>query len=380
MSYIKIIKNKIYNIEALRCFAVILQHIDHLFPYSIPVIRFVHHYLGGGFGVDLFLTVSGFLVAQSLLSKIENCNNFHKKIQIIINFWVKRLWRLWPATWVCLTSVLVCVIFFNESKSFGTLSANIDASIAGFFHFANFRFYSTFLQSEYGASFVYWSLSLEEQFYFLFPIILLLLPKNKTLYFIIICIALQVFTARSQNLLLIFFRTDAIMLGVIIAYTHKNNLHIPFILKIKNQKDIYYKIFLALILILMSLFTGGELISQYKYSWLAMLSFILVFIASLNLDKFSAQLPIKKLLFRLTNILAPLLNTYSCILLNKIVNFQTKQAWTNEHKQLISLYSSSNFTCSFSSHCSYRYIENPLRIFGRKIINKNSRKEPHEYT
>src|SRR5690554_7809237 len=89
------------------------------------------------------------------------------------------MWRLLAAGLELLTCVFGLRNFFNESNSFGSLSANIDASIAGFFHFANFRFYSTFLQSEYGVSFVYWSLSLEEQFYFLFPIILILLPKNK---------------------------------------------------------------------------------------------------------------------------------------------------------------------------------------------------------
>ncbi len=39
-------KGKIYDIEALRCFsiiAVILQHIDHLFPYPIPIIGKIHN-------------------------------------------------------------------------------------------------------------------------------------------------------------------------------------------------------------------------------------------------------------------------------------------------------------------------------------------------
>lgn len=306
-------REKNYDIEALRCFfiiAVILQHIGHLFPYPIPIIGAIHHYLGDGFGVDLFLTVSGFLVAQSLITKLESRNTFNQKIQIVIGFWVKRMWRLWPAAWTCLAVILVCVIFFNESNSFGSLSANIDASIADFFHFAIFRFYSTFLQSEYGVSFVYWSLSLEEQFYFLFTIILILLHKNKSLYFITIGIALQIFKARSKNLLLIFFSIDAIMLGAAIVYIHQK-IHLFLIDKIKTHNNNYYKILLTISLILMSLLTGGELISQYKYSWL-----------------------------------------YIAIALLLIPSV---------------------------AHCSYKHIENPLRIYGKKLNNKNLRVSPYDY-
>ncbi len=376
-------REKIYDIEALRCFsiiAVILQHIDHLFPYPIPIIGAIHHYLGGGFGVDLFLTVSGFLVAQSLITKLESRNTFNQKIQIVIDFWVKRMWRLWPAAWTCLAVILVCVIFFNESNSFGSLSANIDASIAGFFHFANFRFYSTFLQSEYGVSFVYWSLSLEEQFYFLFPIILILLPKNKALYFVTICIALQIFTARSQNLLLIFFRTDAIMLGVVIAYIHQKKMQLFLADKIKTHNNNYYKILLILSLLLMSLLTGGELISQYKYSWLAIISFSLVFIASLNLDKFSAKPPVKNIILWFGR------HSYSIYLTHIPVYYITREVVFKLSQNNITNINNSWLYIAIAlllipsvAHCSYKYIENPLRIYGKKLNNKNLRVSPYEY-
>ncbi|HUH57217.1 MAG TPA: acyltransferase family protein, partial [Pseudomonadales bacterium] len=64
---------KINDIEVLRCFsiiAVLLQHAANLFPYKVPIIEKIQHYLGGSFGVDLFFTISGFLVAQSLIKKL----------------------------------------------------------------------------------------------------------------------------------------------------------------------------------------------------------------------------------------------------------------------------------------------------------------------
>lgn len=367
-------RGKIYDIEALRCFsiiAVILQHIDHLFPYPIPIIGKIHHYLGGGFGVDLFLTVSGFLVAQSLITKLENHNTFTQKKHVIINFWVKRMWRLWPAAWACLAVILVCVVFLNESLVFGTLSANIDATIAGFFHFANYRFYSTFLQSEYGVSFVYWSLSLEEQFYFIFPILLILLPKNKAIYFIAACIVLQLIVARSQNLLFIFFRTDAIMLGAIIAYIHQKKLHVSFKEKIKNHKSTNYKIALTLALLLMSLLTGSELLSQYKYSWLAIISFCLVFIASLNLDKFTAKSSIRNITLWFGK------HSYSIYLTHIPVYYVTREiVFKLNQRDITSITNSwlylaiATLLIPLAAHCSYKYIENPFRIYGKKLTDK----------
>lgn len=376
-------KIKIIDIEVLRCvsiLAVLLQHAANLFPYKVPIIETIQHYLGGSFGVDLFLTISGFLVAQSLITKLENQNTFSQKKRVIINFWIRRMWRLWPAAWASLCFVLICVVFFNDSNVFGTVSANIDATIAGFFHFANLRFYNTFMQSEYGVSFVYWSLSLEEQFYFIFPILLLTIPRKKLIYLIGFCITIQLLTIRYQNLLLIVFRTDAIMLGVLIAYIHKSTIKINISEKIKKHKKLTYKIILFSAITLMSLLSAAALLTKYKYSWLAIISFLLVFIASLNLDKFTPESWLKEIILWFGN------HSYSLYLTHIPVYYLTRELVFKLNKLgLVSIDNTSIYAAiailliPIAAHCSYRYIENPLRILGRKIIYKNMRKDPHGY-
>lgn len=372
---------KINDIETLRffsIFAVILQHIDNLFPYPVPIIQKLHFYLGGGFGVDLFLTISGFLIAQSLVPQLEEANTFTQKKQIAIRFWKKRMWRLWPAAWTCLSVILLCVIFFNESQAFGSLSANIDATIAGFFHFANIRLYNTFMQSEYGASFVYWSLSLEEQFYLLFPILLITIPKNKIIFFIIACITIQLITARYKYPLTMSLRTDGILLGVLIYYIHiyyihKKELLFKKIQAVAYKKNTILKLILVLSLIVMSLITGNIMFFEYKYSWLAMISFNLVLIASLNLDIFTPKSWLKKITSWVSE------RSYSIYLTHIPVYFFTqeivfkldKYGAININNTLIYILIAI-LLIPLVAHCSYRYIENPLRTYGREINNKKT--------
>lgn len=375
---------KINDIEVLRCFsiiAVLLQHAANLFPYKVPIIEKIQHYLGGSFGVDLFFTISGFLVAQSLIKKLDSSNTFYEKKQVIINFWIRRMWRLWPAAWACLALTLICVIFFNESNAFGTLSANIDATIAGFFHFANLRFYNTFMQSEYGVSFVYWSLSLEEQFYFIFPILFLIIPRKIFLPILIACIIMQLSTIRYQNLLLIAFRTDAIMLGVLISYIHNSMIKEKISELIEKHKSFYYKIFLISLIALMSLLSAAALLTKYKYSWLAIISFLLVFIASLNLNKFTPDSSLKNIALWFGKY------SYSLYLTHIPVYYLTRELVFKLNKLELTRIDNTSIYIAIATllipltaHCSYKYIENPLRIFGRKITYKNSRKDSHEYT
>lgn len=374
---------KINDIEVLRCFsiiAVLLQHAANLFPYKVPIIEKIQHYLGGSFGVDLFFTISGFLVAQSLIKKLDSSNTFYEKKQVIINFWIRRMWRLWPAAWACLALTLICVIFFNESNAFGTLSANIDATIAGFFHFANLRFYNTFMQSEYGVSFVYWTLSLEEQFYFIFPILFLIIPRKIFSPILIACIIMQLSTIRYQNLLLIAFRTDAIMLGVLISYIHNSMIKGKISELIEKHKSFYYKILLISLIALMSLLSAAALLTKYKYSWLAIISFLLVFIASLNLNKFTPDSSLKNIALWFGK------HSYSLYLTHIPVYYLTRELVFKLNKLELTRIDNTSIYIAIATllipltaHCSYKYIENPLRIFSRKITYKNSRKDIHEY-
>ena len=93
--------------------------------------------------------------------------------RIIFAFWLRRMWRLWPSAWLWLGLPLLGLMFFNERRAFGTLAADF----AGIFNYANICFAQILMREEIGVSFLYTSLSLEEQLYLLFPLLIVLAPS-----------------------------------------------------------------------------------------------------------------------------------------------------------------------------------------------------------
>lgn len=208
---------KIHDIEVLRALAVLVvlwQHIDNLFPVGLPALQHAFQFFGGTFGVDLFFCVSGFVIARDLIPKIENAVP-ERVWHVAIAFWIKRMWRLWPAAWFWLIAILLASAFFNLSGSFGPFENNLYATWMALVNLYNIHFAQCFMRCQTGASFVYWSLSLEEQFYVLFPIFFILLRKRLWLLFAAIVITQLLLPVRGVWWMV--FRSDAICLGVFIA-------------------------------------------------------------------------------------------------------------------------------------------------------------------
>ncbi len=74
-----------------------------------------------------------------------------------------------PSAWLWLAIILASAAFFNSSHVFWSFRANVEAAVAALLDVANFRQIMIFGRFDPGASFPYWSLSLEEQFYILLP-------------------------------------------------------------------------------------------------------------------------------------------------------------------------------------------------------------------
>ena len=209
---------RIADIEVLRAIAVLFvlfQHLGSLFPWTSPTLEAIYGYLGGTFGVDLFFAVSGFVIARDLIPRLRAAPDWSAVWRIMLAFWVRRIWRLWPSAWLWLGLILLAVLLFNRSGVFGSWEANLQATLAGIFNYANVRFAQLFMVSEIGASFVYWSLSLEEQFYLLFPLLVVLFRRH--LVWMLLVIALVQIGLSRANLYLMMFRTDALALGILLA-------------------------------------------------------------------------------------------------------------------------------------------------------------------
>lgn len=140
----------------------------------IPVVAFHAGLMGipGGFiGVDVFFVISGFLITGMLVREAENSGRV-----ILGSFWAKRLRRLVPALAlvVCVTlpfalltsSPLVWGSLGRDAAASLTYASNILFAVDATDYFADDLSQSPFLHT--------WSLSVEEQFYVLWPLLVML--------------------------------------------------------------------------------------------------------------------------------------------------------------------------------------------------------------
>jgi peptidoglycan/LPS O-acetylase OafA/YrhL len=148
------------DVEGLRAIAVVAVVLYH------ARVRFV---TGGYVGVDVFFVISGFLITGLLLRDDER-----SPLARIGHFYARRIRRIVPAaTLVILVTLLGAVILQTPLVQ---RSTRVDATSAMFF-FSNIRFARLatdyFHQGEAPSLFQhFWSLSIEEQFYLVWPALL----------------------------------------------------------------------------------------------------------------------------------------------------------------------------------------------------------------
>ena len=147
------------DIQALRAIAVALVVIYHAAPDSLT---------GGYIGVDVFFVVSGFLITGHLL------RSELRRPRDVAEFWARRVRRLLPAATAALVGTAVLLFVFGPATSY---IANARGIAASAFAVENWNLISTatdYLASDDAPTLVqhYWSLGIEEQFYFIWPLLI----------------------------------------------------------------------------------------------------------------------------------------------------------------------------------------------------------------
>jgi peptidoglycan/LPS O-acetylase OafA/YrhL len=207
------------EIEVLRAIAVMGVVFHHAYGNLITrrhhVIDLLNHQVDFATGVDLFFAISGFVIARTLLPSIGGCRSARQFITVAAAFWIRRAARLLPSAWVWLLLILAAAAWFNRTGVFGSVQTNAWALLAGVLDYANLRFAWHFGKSFYGASFAWWSLSLEEQFYLLLPPLAFLF--GRFLWPLLVLVVLVQFPTVPDGLLGVVFRNQAIVLGVLLA-------------------------------------------------------------------------------------------------------------------------------------------------------------------
>ena len=148
------------DIQGLRAVAVIVVILDHLFGWPA----------GGFIGVDVFFVISGYLITGLMLREHERTGQISWT-----GFYRRRIKRILPASTVTLLVTLVAAWFLYRAARFEEVASDAVWSLlfASNWHFAATG--TDYLSGDAPPSPLqhFWSLSLEEQFYFVWPLLLI---------------------------------------------------------------------------------------------------------------------------------------------------------------------------------------------------------------
>lgn len=152
------------HVQGLRAIAVLFVVLYHFWPGRLP---------GGYVGVDVFFVISGFLITAHLMREVTATGSI-----LLGQFWARRARRLLPAS---LLVLLFCAIVVMSPYLMPTsaLQNEVAEIVASTFYVENW--YLALTSADYlnhagdpTTAQHYWSLSLEEQFYVMWPLLILL--------------------------------------------------------------------------------------------------------------------------------------------------------------------------------------------------------------
>lgn len=209
------------ELDWLRFAAFFAVFIHHAFGTHWPLIMqrlpefwgylFKGVVLGGGWGVDLFFALSAFLITDLLLRE----QAVHGRVDVWA-FYVRRALRIWPLYffYLALTAVM-------------TRAGSTDGAMPWFVLFVGNWFSVEHTGYPSGGLAHLWSLSIEEQFYLVCPLVVALSARRSIPIFVVTCLVV----ASATRMALVsanaphphiwcntFARLDAIALGMALAY------------------------------------------------------------------------------------------------------------------------------------------------------------------
>ncbi len=199
--------HSIPTLDGWRCIAIVLVLLSHFQAAFLQHLFWDQKWLNAGqHGVQIFFVLSGYLITTNLLNE--------EKIHLV-SFYVRRFFRLLPAAWLYLL-FLAAITAFTRLKTIGH-----DA-------WACLFFYRNYVLETPGNTCTehFWSLSLEEQFYLVWPPVLVLLGRKPaailaafaTIGVAIYRIAFWNYFSHGLRFQHTEMRADALLVGCLLAY------------------------------------------------------------------------------------------------------------------------------------------------------------------
>tara|TARA_B100001057_G_scaffold92655_1_gene88900 strand:+ start:687 stop:2735 length:2049 start_codon:yes stop_codon:yes gene_type:complete len=163
----------------------------------IPVIFFhagLNTFQGGFVGVDVFFVISGYLITKIIIEDISR-----KKFSLQ-NFYIRRARRLLPVLYSIIILSMPFAVFLMGDEQLIFFSKQIFSVIffiSNFFFWKNSGYFDP--SSELQPLLHTWSLAVEEQFYIVFPILIIFIYKyfkNKIIFFLLIITLISLFLSQ----------------------------------------------------------------------------------------------------------------------------------------------------------------------------------------
>jgi peptidoglycan/LPS O-acetylase OafA/YrhL len=205
-------QRRILELDMLRGFAILLVMGVHVPAY--PIWSTI-----GGWGVDLFFVLSGFLISNLLFTEYRNTGGIRFR-----RFFFRRALKLYPSFYLLLALTLAYCFFWNFPVSRWQVAGELSLT-------------QNYLGGIWGHT---WSLAVEEHFYILLPLVLFFMLKRgrgvsnpfRAIPYVFLGVAVTCLTWRTVNAILYpnftyhfhyeptHLRMDSLSFGVFLSYLH----------------------------------------------------------------------------------------------------------------------------------------------------------------
>ena len=203
--------NYIKPLDGVRAIAVILVLIWHWLPKD----SYLNAVRTGPFGVTVFFVLSGFLITRILLENRNEAEALsHSTSSILKNFYIRRVLRIFPAYYF----TLFLVEIFHHRLNLPFPRQELLANLSYTSNFYVFNIHSWPVLTPH-----FWSLAVEEQFYLVWPLAMLFIPKKFLLHLVGLFIGIGIisqFLASDPEFSYVLPQTclDALGLGGLLAW------------------------------------------------------------------------------------------------------------------------------------------------------------------
>jgi peptidoglycan/LPS O-acetylase OafA/YrhL len=163
-------KTRIRTLDGWRAIAILFVLLEHATRYTSLSNKLPPNV--GSLGVDIFFVISGYIITARFLEERERTSTINLR-----SFYVRRVFRILPLVVVYLSTICFLSIFFK------LIVIHPSEIVGALFFFRNYQA-AAHLDTVFTTHF--WSLSIEEHFYLLWPALLLFLGNRRALYLAII--------------------------------------------------------------------------------------------------------------------------------------------------------------------------------------------------